>query len=268
MSEPELFVVCKSCGQEVSPYITECPYCGNRLRKRAPKLGTAAEAGGSLKPGKGARAKKLPKPPKPGRRESGRFDRERLSRSRDGSWKPWGTIALVIASILTTLTARAAFFSFAELAILEPLTVDALEEPWRLFTTLFVYASTAHEAIVLGLVFLFGWLLERRHGLWVPVVVFLVAGGAGSAVASVASESAQVVGGTAAALGLLGAWSTRALRDRRDADEDRDMLGVLVFALLLGAMPLALQEADPIAGVVGGLVGLGIGLPLARVREK
>jgi membrane associated rhomboid family serine protease len=34
---PELFVVCKSCGSEVSSYITECPYCGNRLRKRAPK---------------------------------------------------------------------------------------------------------------------------------------------------------------------------------------------------------------------------------------
>jgi len=34
----DLFVVCKSCGSEVSPYITECPYCGNRLRKRAPKL--------------------------------------------------------------------------------------------------------------------------------------------------------------------------------------------------------------------------------------
>ena len=35
---PELFVICKNCGSEVSPYITECPYCGNRLRKRAPKL--------------------------------------------------------------------------------------------------------------------------------------------------------------------------------------------------------------------------------------
>jgi ribosomal protein L40E len=37
-SGPELFVVCKKCNSEVSPYITECPYCGTRLRKRAPKL--------------------------------------------------------------------------------------------------------------------------------------------------------------------------------------------------------------------------------------
>ena len=35
---PDLFVVCKQCGSEVSPYITECPYCGSRLRSRAPKL--------------------------------------------------------------------------------------------------------------------------------------------------------------------------------------------------------------------------------------
>ena len=27
-SSPELFVVCKNCNSQVSPYITECPYCG------------------------------------------------------------------------------------------------------------------------------------------------------------------------------------------------------------------------------------------------
>src|SRR3712207_6963529 len=39
-SGPDLFVVCKSCGSEVSPYITECPYCGTRLRKRADRKST------------------------------------------------------------------------------------------------------------------------------------------------------------------------------------------------------------------------------------
>ena len=40
MSRADLFVVCKNpeCGAEVSPYVTECPYCGTRLQKRAPKL--------------------------------------------------------------------------------------------------------------------------------------------------------------------------------------------------------------------------------------
>ena len=40
MSRADLFLVCKNpeCGAEVSPYVTECPYCGTRLQKRAPKL--------------------------------------------------------------------------------------------------------------------------------------------------------------------------------------------------------------------------------------
>ena len=38
MAEREFFVICPNCGSEVSPYVTECPYCGNRLRKRAPDL--------------------------------------------------------------------------------------------------------------------------------------------------------------------------------------------------------------------------------------
>src|SRR5437763_1167677 len=44
----DLFVVCKNCGSEVSPYVTECPYCGQRVRKRAPKIerqATPARAG-------------------------------------------------------------------------------------------------------------------------------------------------------------------------------------------------------------------------------
>src|SRR5690349_1266017 len=47
----DLFVVCKHCGSEVSPYITECPYCGKRLRRRAPKIPRekiAARASGGL----------------------------------------------------------------------------------------------------------------------------------------------------------------------------------------------------------------------------
>ena len=42
VSQPDLFVVCKNCGSEVSPYVTECPYCGQRVRKRAPKLDRTA----------------------------------------------------------------------------------------------------------------------------------------------------------------------------------------------------------------------------------
>ncbi len=53
MSQPDLFVVCKNCGSEVSPYITECPYCGE-MRKRAPKID---RSGGKPQPKRRGRAK-------------------------------------------------------------------------------------------------------------------------------------------------------------------------------------------------------------------
>ena len=52
---PELSVVCKNCGSEVSPYVTECPYCGTRLRKRAPKL---ERRGDELTPRESRRARR------------------------------------------------------------------------------------------------------------------------------------------------------------------------------------------------------------------
>ena len=52
-SGPDLYLVCKSCGAEVSPYITECPYCGTRIQKRAPKL----DRGGVPKAAKRASAR-------------------------------------------------------------------------------------------------------------------------------------------------------------------------------------------------------------------
>src|SRR5438874_9652817 len=97
---PELFVVCKSCGSEVSPYITECPYCGNRLRKRAPKI----ERGGG--------------PPEPQRKRRARPQLPRLRRDEipgiraDG--RPQATIALVLAGIAMTLLWRSGAIDLAD----------------------------------------------------------------------------------------------------------------------------------------------------------
>src|ERR1700691_1874808 len=84
-STPDLFVVCKQCGAEVSPYITECPYCGHRLRRRAPKLPREGE-----------------QPPRA--RRAHRRGLERLRRGgipgikRDA--RPYATIALVVVTAL------------------------------------------------------------------------------------------------------------------------------------------------------------------------
>src|SRR3954467_11639155 len=234
-SGPDLFVVCRSCGREVSPYITECPYCGNRLRKRAPKL----ERGGT------------PKPPKPPRRRPslGRLKPGEMPGIR-GERRPYATILLVLAAIVVTILFNAGVFSLADLG----LGAGVTDEYWRTVTTLFVYIQNAYEVVVLAAVFLFGWLLERRHGGWATLLVFLLAGAGGMFAAIAAGDADLALGANGAALGLLAAWAVRDLLGRRRGleDDDSDLLGVLAIAVVLLLLPLASTDASAVAGAAGG----------------
>ena len=249
-SGPDLFVICKSCGSEVSPYITECPYCGTRLRKRAPKL----ERGGVPKAPKSTRrARPRLQPLRPGEIPGIRPDR-----------RPYVTIALVVASIVVSLVARFRPQVAADLLLGGPLD----GEWWRVVTTQFLYGSTSYEVATLSAVALFGWLLERRHGWWAPLLVFFVGGTAGMALVA-AADNGVALGGNAAALALLAAWAMRdVLARRRGREDDADMLGTLAIAVLLVLMPLATDDANALAGLVGGVVGIVLGLGLARLRER
>jgi membrane associated rhomboid family serine protease len=250
-SGPDLFVVCKSCGSEVSPYVTECPYCGTRLRKRAPKL----DRGGIPKAERAARRR-----PSLGRLRPGEIPGIRADR------RPYLTIALVLAAVVATLGVRVGAWDVRELWLLQG--VD--DQPWRAVTTLFLYGGTAYEVVTLACVFFFGWLLERRHGPWAPLLVFVVAGGGGMLVAAHVNHGQVAVGGNGAALGLLAAWAMRDLLGRRrhvvEAD-DADMLGALAVAAMLICIPLVAEEASALAGVTGGAIGAILGLGLARLPD-
>jgi membrane associated rhomboid family serine protease len=248
--QPDLFVVCKSCGSEVSPYITECPYCGNRLRKRAPKL----DKGG------------VPKPPKRRRRPSA----PALSRMRPGEipgirtdGRPYATLALVLGAIVFTILIRSGIVDG-----LDVLTVSG-DQWWRYAASSFVYLSTAYEICALAAIFIFGWLLERRHGRWAPVLVFALGTAAGTALAVAVDSSAVMTGANSGALALLGAWVVRDLIAARRGEEiDSDLLGVAAVAVLLLLLPAALYEPDPLAGLGGAVTGLVLGHGLARLRER
>jgi membrane associated rhomboid family serine protease len=244
-SGPDLFVVCKSCGSEVSPYITECPYCGTRLRKRAPKL----DRGGAPK---ARRSRPRLAPLRPGEIPGIRPDR-----------RPYATIALIVASVVVTLLGRAGWDRVLDLVVAGPLDGDW----WRPVTTQFVYDSTGYEIAVLAAVAIFGTLLERRHGWWAPLAVFLIGGTLGMLLVLGVDELSVAVGGNGAALALVAAWAMRdVLGRRRGREDDSDMLGVLAVAALLLLLPVATQDADPLAGLGGGVAGIVMGLGLSRLR--
>ena len=246
-------MVCKKCNSEVSPYITECPYCGTRLRKRAPKL----DKGGTPRTAK-------------------RRERPKLSRLKPGEipgvradGRPYATTFLVLVSLVVSLLFQAGILPVRyldDVVATSPLGGDY----WKLVTQLFVYySSTGYMIAALGSIFLFGWLLERRHGAWAPVSVFFLGGLAGSALVLALDPNGGTLGANSSALALLAAWTMRdVLARRRGEEDDADLLGVLAIAVLLVLLPIASIEPNSLAGLGGGVVGILLGLFLARLPQR
>lgn len=260
----DLFVVCKNCGSEVSPYVTECPYCGQRVRKRAPKL----ERGGPT-------AEPEPKRPRRARRSSrARFERPRIASAGVLAARPVATISLVGLIFLTYLVYFAGAFDATNVVIAGKLDGDY----WKLVTANFlhlggggslVFAGGAYQFATVVAIGIFGTLLERRHGAAVVLAIALVCGAGGMLVAAAIESFPIAAGANGMALGLLAAWAVPDLLAwRGNREYDGDLLGTGVIAAVLLAMSLAVEPANIYAGLAGGLIGFVVGFPLARVRTR
>lgn len=263
-SSADLFVVCKQCGSEVSPYITECPYCGHRLRRRAPKLPRENELSRTPR----GRSRRLPwrrRSPRRSHAAPGRLSRW-ASESRLGS-RPYVTIALVAVSCGAWVAWRGGFVGLDKMVIAGPLHGDW----WRLLTSQFAYENGLYEFVTLVAVAIFGWLLERRRGPAVVLALFLGAGVAGALVAGATYSVAIVSGANAGALALLAAWAIPDLQAARGGSYyEGDLLGTGAIAAVLLAIPFALEppEASWLAGVTGGALGLLVGLGLRSLDPR
>jgi membrane associated rhomboid family serine protease len=252
---PDLFVICKHCKAEVSPYITECPYCGSRLRKRAPKLDRHGRPAAKER----GQRRRLPAP------SLGPLRRGEIPGIRVDA-RPYATLAIVLASALLLVLVRGGVVQLADVMVLgKPSSGDW----WRVLSAPFVYDDNGYAFVALFAIAIFGWLLERRHGPFAVVLLFL-AGGAGGMVA--VAELARLplaLGANGAALALVLAWALPDVLDlRRGGDVDGDLLGAGVVAAVLLLLPIAVDTADPIAGATGVLAGLVIGYPLARAARS
>ncbi|HWJ43055.1 MAG TPA: rhomboid family intramembrane serine protease [Solirubrobacterales bacterium] len=241
MSETELSVICKNCGSEVSPYVTECPYCGARLRKRAPKLerrGDALEA----------------QEPRRRRRRISRPGRTSFAVSVD---RPYATIAIVLASAILLLVQKATGYGLVSFGgVIVPFEGDW----WRYLSAPFAYLDVGYLFVVAIALAIFGTGIERRLGT-VPTLVLLVACGslgvlAAAAVADSRNEIAVIAGGNGLALGAVAAWFVIRRGETSGAiGEDYDRVGVAVSAVVLLLLPLFVETANFWAGLAGGAVG-------------
>jgi membrane associated rhomboid family serine protease len=250
---PDLFVICKSCGSEVSPYITECPYCGNRLRKRAPKLdrhGRVAEPP----------RRRSPTPSLP------RLRRGEIPGIRADS-HPYGTLVLLVASFAGCMLYRAA--AVGSTVATDLWFKNGTHMWWRLLVAPFTYANTGDAFVSLSLIGVFGWLLERRHGPILVLALFAAGGIGGQAVSIAVFSGHEYLGAQGAALALMAAWAVPDLITfRREGEVEGDVIGIAVLTAVLAILPLASPEASYVSLGVGLLAGLILGYPLARIQLR
>jgi hypothetical protein len=261
-SGADLFVVCKQCGSEVSPYITECPYCGHRLRRRAPKLPRARTPSRTPRRRRGLRRLLAPSSLRSGRGLGSAGIG--VGGGRWSATRPYATIALVAAGCGAWIAWHAKPSLFAEMAIIGPLHGSW----WKLFTSQFAYVHGLYAFVTLVAVGIFGWLIERRHGPAVVLALFLGGGAIGALVATAVYPLPIVDGGNGGALALVAAWAGADLvAARTGAPYEGDLLGAAAIAALVLVMPWAQGEGSWLAGVTGGAVGLVLGLGLNRLQE-
>ena len=263
MAGPELSVVCRNCGSEVSPYVTECPYCGTRIRKRAPRL---EREGDEIRIREGRREKKL-------RRDAERRERNEERRAgfgEDLSTKPIATFLLLAIPAVVYILLEASVLDAQDFVILGP--VDS--EPWRYLTAPFGVTNAGMLFICGVVIAACGPALERRLGSIATFLLALACGALGMLAAvgvdqAIGDDIAVAAGPNGIALGLLAAYvAIREPERRADPDDSYDPIAAGVAAAVLLAMPIVFAFSNPWAGIAGGLVGglCGYTATLARRR--
>jgi len=250
VSAPELSVICKNCGEEVSPYVTECPYCGTRLRKRAPKL---ERVGDEVRVQEDRRTK---------RRRKVAERRAERSVSIELGTRPVATFLVLAASAVLLIVVRAAGLALTEVgAIVGPVG----DEWWRYLAAPFVYDNVGYLfACGLGIA-IFLPALERRVGAFPALLLALACGALGMLAAdglenALADGFPIAAGGNGIALGVLAAWFVIRRAERRaDPTEEFDPIAVTVAAAVLLGLPLVDDFANVWAGLAGAALGAACG---------
>lgn len=257
--ERELFVICNECGSEVSPYVTECPYCGHRLRKRAPDLKKQRK----LEEKEEQRAAK----------KRARVRAQYEGGEEPGAWlstggsRPIATIVLVAIAIVASVIVVSGP-GRVSLWMLEHLTFTGglADEPWKAVTSPFLQFSFGYGFVCLFAFAIFGAGIERRFGAVAVVAVWLLCGALGVLAEAIVAPVPVTFGAYAIAVGAVLAW-TIVVAESEDL-RDYDTLGLAAVAFVLCVLPIA-TDAARVSTLIGGIVGgLICGFALSRIAAR
>lgn len=237
--DSDLFVVCRSCGAEVSRYVTECPYCGERIQRRAPKIPK-----GGPKPTRSANRRRMPRFPGAG-----------------AAGKPLVSIVLAVGCAIGTVILVPGALSPGDAGVVGP--VDG--QWWRVALSPFLSPNVWYGALGVLAVAVFGGMIERRDGHLAVAAIFVVCGMGGAAAAAALEVVPLALGPNGAALGLIGAWvMAEGMRVGSGEREWTELIPAGVCAAVMLLIPFAAPEASPLAGLVGLATGMAIGMLLGR----
>jgi membrane associated rhomboid family serine protease len=241
--------------------VTECPYCGTRLRKRAPEL---ERHGDELTARETRQQRRLR------RRQARRA--KRSSRAETLAGRPYATIAAIVGSTLVLLADQAANKPLTDFGAI---VGDPGSDWWRYFAAPFAYSNLGYLFVCALAIAIFGPAIESRLGA-IPTAVLIVACGA---LGMLAADGIQglldqnhvliAAGGNGIALGLVAAWTVlRVAEVRAGHDQEVEVIGAGVAATVLVLLPVVVDWADVFAGLAGALVGVACGFAAAFARRE
>lgn len=257
MAERELFVICSNCGSEVSPYVTECPYCGHRLRKRAPDLKKQKKAEEKEERKAAKRREKLRAQYEGG--SGGGYDPYGTGASQ-GAWldvavRPVATITLIVVAMVASILFISDFSKVTPWMLENLVFYGGLgSDTWKIFTSPFLHLSVGYAFVCLFVFAGFGTGIEKRFGPIAALAVWFFCGATGMLAKALLDPDRPALGALGCAAGALVAW-TIYVANREDL-RDYDALGLAAVAFVVCALPIATTASVFVllGGMIGGLI--------------
>lgn len=150
-------------------------------------------------------------------------------------------------------------------AMFGPLVAEG--DYWRLFTTMFLHVGVEHLAFNCFGLLVFGSLVEKSYGRTRFLLIYFIAGLMGSVASYMFNSVVVAVGASGAIFGVLGALVIFFASQRKILGDSarRNMVGVLILALVNLGYGFTVTGVDNIAHIGGFVVGIVLGFELNPV---